>query len=104
MVMRDASASPVESLVTLARGMTVVAKFLWPLPDKGLRRRLYRITSPSLVMTGAIDPLVPSLYAEDFRAGIRDAKAFAVAGAGHMLPYEQPNAVCEQLIPFMQSN
>ncbi|MFM9885851.1 MAG: alpha/beta fold hydrolase [Burkholderiales bacterium] len=104
MVMRDTSAGPVESLVTLARGMTVVAKFLWPIPDKGLRRRLYRITSPTLVMTGAVDPLTPSSYAEDFRAGIRDARAFVIAGAGHMLPYEQPNAVCEQLIPFMQSN
>ncbi|MSQ18592.1 MAG: alpha/beta hydrolase [Betaproteobacteria bacterium] len=104
MGVRDASAGPVESLVTLARGMTVVAKFLWPLPDKGLHRRLYRITSPSLVMSGAKDPLVPRSYAEVFRAGMHGAKAIEIAGAGHMLPYEQTDVVCKDLLPFMQTD
>jgi pimeloyl-ACP methyl ester carboxylesterase len=102
MVARDAAANPVDSLVTLARGMTVVAKFLWPLPDKGLRRRLYRISCPTLVMTGANDPLTPASYAEDFRSGIRDAKAVSVAAAGHMLPYEQATTVIERLAPFLK--
>ena len=104
MVARDTSAGPVESLVTLARGMTVVAKFLWPLPDKGLHRRLYRITSPTLVMSGDKDPLVPHFYADVFRAGIRGAKAIAIAGAGHMLPYEQIDAVCKDLLPFIPTD
>lgn len=103
MVARDASAGPVESLVTLARGMTVVAKFLWPIPDKGLRRRLYRINGPTLIMAGAADALAPATYVEDFRSGIRGAKATIIPGAGHMLPYEQPAAVCETLIPFLLS-
>jgi len=102
MVARDAGAGPVESLVTLARGMTVVAKFLWPLPDKGLRRRLYRITSPALVMSGDKDPLVPHSYAEVFRTGIRNVKAIEIADAGHMLPYEKADAVCKDLLPFLQ--
>jgi pimeloyl-ACP methyl ester carboxylesterase len=103
MVARDAAANPVDSLVTLARGMTVVAKFLWPIPDKGLRRRLYRINAPTLVMTGASDPLAPASYAEDFRSGIRGAKAMTIAGAGHMLPYEQARTVIEHLVPFLKA-
>ena len=34
----------VEGMVRLVMGFTAVAKFMWPLPDKGLARRCYRIT------------------------------------------------------------
>src|SRR5439155_14782474 len=69
----------------LVQGMTAVTKFVWPLPDKGLRRRLHRITAPTLVVWGTKDRMVPPSYAEDFAAGIPDARVELLDDAGHMV-------------------
>jgi pimeloyl-ACP methyl ester carboxylesterase len=91
----------VEVLVTLARGMASVAKFMWPIPDRGLARRLHRIEARTLVVFGADDALVPASYADDFVAGIADASAVVVPGAGHMVPVERPQAVLDAIDAFL---
>lgn len=85
----------VEALVTIARGMTAVAKFLWPIPDKGLRRRLYRIRARTLIVAGERDAFVPASYAADFAAAILDARSLVIADAAHMAPYERTREVLE---------
>jgi pimeloyl-ACP methyl ester carboxylesterase len=79
--------------VKLAQSLTAVTKFVWPIPDRGLRRRLPRIACPTLVLFGAEDKVISSRYATDFKAGLRDGRTEVVAGAGHMLAYEQPEQV-----------
>ena len=90
-----------EALVSLARGMASVAKFMWPIPDRGLARRLHRIRARTLVVFGAEDALVPASYADDFVAGIADAAAVLVPGAGHMVPVERTQAVLEAIDAFL---
>ncbi len=70
-------------------GLVTLGKYIWPLPDKGLGRRLRRIKAPTLVIWGEKDNLTPSQYADDFVAGIPDAKAEFIPDAGHMAPYER---------------
>src|SRR5262245_45709394 len=41
---------PVEKAVVISQAMTSVAKFVWPIPDKGLRRRLPRVTTKTKVV------------------------------------------------------
>lgn len=77
-----------EALISMAQGFSAVAKFVWPIPDKGLRRRLRRISAPVLLVWGAKDRVVPVSYASQFEAGLADAKVTIVEGAGHMLPKE----------------
>jgi pimeloyl-ACP methyl ester carboxylesterase len=91
----------VEALVDLARGMTTVAKFLWPLPDRGLSRRLYRITAPTAIVFGELDAFTPARYADDFAEGIADAERHIVADAGHMVPLERPGEVAEIVLRFL---
>ena len=91
----------VEALITLARGMTSVAKFMWPIPDRGLARRLDRITAPTLVVFGAEDAIVPASYADDFVAGIADARKAIVPGAGHMVPVERPEETLGAIEAFL---
>lgn len=86
-----------DQAINLARGLTAVTKFVWPIPDRGLRRRLSRIACPTLVLFGAEDAVVSPRYAEDFRSGIRTVETAAIPGAGHMLPYEQPKAVIDKI-------
>jgi pimeloyl-ACP methyl ester carboxylesterase len=79
----------VEALVPIVRGLTTLAKFMWPIPDRGLSRRLRRITAPTLLLWGEEDALVPARYADDFAAAIPNATKVIVPGAGHMVPLER---------------
>ena len=72
--------------------MASILQFIWPLPDKGLRKRLYRVTAPTLLVWGAEDRLVHPAYGDDFVAAIADARLEIVDGAGHLPQLEQPDA------------
>jgi pimeloyl-ACP methyl ester carboxylesterase len=90
----DADAKVVAAqTVRLAQSLTAVTKFVWPIPDRGLRRRLPRISCPTLVLFGAQDQVISPRYAADFKSGLRDGQTAVVKGAGHMVAYEQPEQV-----------
>jgi pimeloyl-ACP methyl ester carboxylesterase len=98
----DEDAEPdVEMLVMLVQGMTSVAKFMWPIPDRGLARRLDRIRARTLVVFGEEDALVPPRYADDFVSGIPAASKVLIPGAGHMVPVERPTEVLEAIDRFL---
>ena len=50
-------------------------------PHRDLRRRLYRIAAPTLVVWGNADRYIPPLYADEFVAGIARAAKALIAGA-----------------------
>jgi pimeloyl-ACP methyl ester carboxylesterase len=87
--------------VAVAQAMTTVAKFLWPIPDSGLRRRLYRIAAPTLVLFGESDAVVPPSYGADFAAAIPNATSETVAGAGHLLTSDRPDEVIDRVVGFL---
>ena len=87
-------------MVKLAGSLTAVTKFVWPIPDRGLRRRLPRIACQTLVLFGGEDRVISPRYADDFKAGLRDGQTAVIAGAGHMLPYEKPEEVEYELNRF----
>jgi pimeloyl-ACP methyl ester carboxylesterase len=80
---------PVEKAVTVVQAMTSVAKFIWPIPDKGLRRRLHRVSAKTLIVFGADDAFVPAIYADEFAAAIPGARKAVVPDAAHMVVYER---------------
>jgi pimeloyl-ACP methyl ester carboxylesterase len=89
------------NIIGLLQGLTSAGKFLWPIPDKGLGRRLRRITADTLVVWGADDQLAPARYADDFAAAIANAEPPRVLdGAGHMVPYERQAEVVELIAAF----
>jgi pimeloyl-ACP methyl ester carboxylesterase len=78
----------VEVVIALVRGMTTVARFLWPIPDRGLSRRLRRVKAETLIVHGAEDRFVPVQYAGDFVALLPNASQRIIRGVGHMLTVE----------------
>jgi pimeloyl-ACP methyl ester carboxylesterase len=78
----------VESVIALVRGMTTVARFLWPIPDRGLSRRLHRVRMRTLVVHGQEDRFVPAAYLADWLALLPDARGEVIPDAGHMLTVE----------------
>jgi len=86
--------------LTWAMGAT--GKFIWPIPDKGLKKRIHRITAPTLLLWGEHDRLVPRAYAKEFAGRIADTRLEVVAGAGHAPHLEQPDATARAVLAFLQ--
>jgi len=69
--------------------MGCTGKFVWPIPDRGLGRRLHRISVPTLVLWGEQDRLAPVAYAQLFAAAIADSRVETIADCGHVPQLEQ---------------
>lgn len=89
-------------IIERVRSLAAVGKFLWPIPDKGLIRRMPRITSPSLIVMGEKDQIVPASYADEFTSRIPGASAATIPDAGHMLMLERPDEFADAAIEFLQ--
>jgi pimeloyl-ACP methyl ester carboxylesterase len=88
----DRTDEQVEQLIALVRGFRTVAKFLFPIPEHGLERRLRRITAPTLVLWGDGDRFVAPSYADLFAARIPDCRVERIAEVGHLIGAERPEA------------
>lgn len=94
----DRTEAQIEELIDLARGFRTAAKFLFPIPEHGTERRLWRIAAPTLVVWGEDDRFVPPLYAGLFRERIRGARVRMIERAGHLVALERPDACAEALL------
>ncbi len=84
-------------LVRNARQLGMAGKLMFPIPERGLISRLYRIKVPTVVIWGESDRMIPPVYAAAFAAAIAGAKPVMVPEAGHMVTLEQPAAVAEAI-------
>jgi pimeloyl-ACP methyl ester carboxylesterase len=91
----------VEVIIERLATLQAAAKFLWPIPDKGLRRRMHRIKAPTLIIWGRQDRMIPPAYAEDFKAGIPQAEVVMVDKASHLVHLEQTARCIELIRKFM---
>lgn len=89
-------AAQIERIQRLA----VMGKFIWPIPDKGLKKRIHRITAPTLLLWGDADQINPVAYGEEFVRRLKSAELRVLRG-GHMLPYEAPDAVARAVSDFL---
>jgi pimeloyl-ACP methyl ester carboxylesterase len=81
--------------------LACTAKFIWPIPDRGLRKRLHRIDVPTLIVWGHQDRLVNSVYAQEFQSGIAGARVEVLEGAAHMPQLEQPARTLSAVVDFL---
>jgi pimeloyl-ACP methyl ester carboxylesterase len=90
-----------EFYIGSQRRLSMAGKILFPIPNRRLSKRLYRLTAPTLLVWGAADRLIVPAYAERWKAMIPGARVVTVENAGHMLPYEQPDAFVRALGDFL---
>ena len=81
--------------------LTAAGKFLWPIPDRGLKRRAYRIKAPTLVLWGENDRIIPAVYAEDFSKLVSGSQVSVVTNAGHLLMIERAEVFSEAVADFL---
>ncbi|MEJ7687641.1 MAG: alpha/beta hydrolase [Variovorax sp.] len=70
--------------------------------DAGREATLARIASPTLVIHGDADPLVPMACGEDTARRIPGARFVRVPGMGHDLPPQVVEILLEHIVPFLQ--
>lgn len=84
-------------LVTNARQLGMAGRILFPIPERGLAGRLYRIKAKTLLIWGDSDRLVVPAYAHAFKKAIAGAELVAIPEAGHMVTIEKPDQVLSAL-------
>jgi pimeloyl-ACP methyl ester carboxylesterase len=90
-----------ETLIGISWAMGVSTKWWWPIPDRGLDKRIHRITAPSLVIWGEADGLVSPEYAADFARLIRNCRAEVLPNAAHVPQLERLDVVPDMVQEFL---
>ena len=75
----------------------MAGKILFPIPERGLAERLYRVKAKTVIVWGDSDKLIPPVYAQAFKRSIAGAELVSVPEAGHMVTLEQPAQVVAAL-------
>ena len=93
-------------LIRNARQLGMAGKLLFPIPERGLAGRLYRIKAKTVIVWGESDRMIPPVYGPAFTAEIAGARLVKVPEAGHMVVLEKPGAIVEAVagIRVTQSN
>lgn len=81
--------------------LAAAGRFIWPIPDKGLRKRLHRISAPTLLLWGENDQLNPVVYGEEFARRIKTAELKVVEG-GHMWIHERSDVSALTILEFLK--
>lgn len=96
----DRSDEQVEILLAMSRGFRTAAKFLFPIPENGLERRLRRIEAPTLIVWGEQDRFISPLYADIFFEKIKGAQVVKIPDTGHLIGLESPDVYAAALIEW----
>jgi len=99
----DGEEARVAAQVRLTWAMGATGKFIWPLPDKGLKKRIHRLTHPTLILWGEDDRVVPPVYAEEFSRRLSGARVETLARAGHAPHLERPVDVARLVGDFLEA-
>jgi pimeloyl-ACP methyl ester carboxylesterase len=94
---------PMELVLPIWKSMSATAKLGWDpyLHNPKLRRRLHRISAPTLVIHGAVDTLVPKAISEAYAAEIPDARLVDVPDAAHLATLEKPAEIAALVREFV---
>ena len=84
-----------DYLIRNARQMGMAGKILFPIPERGLAERLYRVKARTVIVWGESDRLIPPIYGPAFQAAIAGSRLVKVPDAGHMVILENPAKVVE---------
>jgi pimeloyl-ACP methyl ester carboxylesterase len=93
----------VAAIVGLTWAIGCTSKFVWPIPDKGLAKRIHRIVAPALVIWGKQDALVPVAYAAEFGRLIANSRVEILDECGHIPQLEQPEQTMSLVREFLAS-
>ena len=92
-----------EAFETRLTADRAAARFAWRpyLHNPKLPARLGRVTSPTLIVWGGANRLLPPAYADAWRQRIAGAEVAIVPDVGHLAGLERPEAVADRIEAFL---
>jgi len=90
-----------ELMLEMYKCMASAGKFMWPIPDKGLKRRIHRVQCPTLILWGASDKLIPPVYGDAFLKSIPGSRLVTLPQSGHMPMLEQQDGFVQAVTNFL---
>jgi len=98
----DNSDAMVDMQIQIMWSLACTGKFVWPIPDKGLKKRLHRIAAPTMIIWGKQDGIASAEYAGEFASRIAEARVEIIEKAGHLPHVEQTTVVVELVTAFLR--
>ena len=83
--------------------LACTGKFVWPIPDRGLAKRIHRIGAPTLIIWGQDDGVIAAAYAQEFASHIPGVRVELIDHAGHLPHLEQPERVAALVEDFLRA-
>jgi pimeloyl-ACP methyl ester carboxylesterase len=84
-----------------ARRLGTAGKILFPIPNRRVSKRLYRVTTPVLIAWGSNDQYMDPMYAQAWRSLLENATVLSLDAAGHMVPFERPDELAAAIGDFV---
>lgn len=100
---------PADPEEAIAAGAAMVwalgctGKFCWPIPERGLSKRLHRVSAPTLIVWGEEDALISVDYADEFARRIPNSRVARIPGAGHIPQVEATQTTLRHVLPFLRT-
>ncbi|CAA9209515.1 MAG: Hydrolase, alpha/beta fold family [uncultured Acidimicrobiales bacterium] len=91
----------VEFMIGNAKRLGTAGKILFPIPNRRLSKRLYRLRAETLVTWGEGDRLYPKPYADRWAELVPASERVTIPQAGHMVTVEQPEALARAVESFL---
>ncbi len=85
----------------LVWALGATGKFIWPIPDKGLKKRLHRVKALTLIVWGEDDALISSVYAQEFAERIANSRVEIIKDCGHVPQVERLDLVKPLVAEFL---
>jgi pimeloyl-ACP methyl ester carboxylesterase len=95
LILKDGSVDMLENYVMEMKNLKSSAKFLWPLPDTGVEKRLHLVKAPTLIVSCGMDHVVPALYGEAWQSRVAGSQRVVIPDAGHLVNLEQPEKLAD---------
>ena len=97
----EENAARIEAQVGFIWSQACTGKFVWPIPDRGLKKHIHRIGMPTLIIWGKADGIAAPVYAEEFARRIPKSRVALIDAAGHLPHLEQPQQVAGAMRDFL---
>jgi pimeloyl-ACP methyl ester carboxylesterase len=85
-----------------SRRLGTAGKVLFPIPNRRLSKRVYRLAAPTLLAWGDQDRFIPpDVYLPAWHDAIGHAQSCRIGDAGHLVTLEQPAELAQKVQEFL---
>jgi pimeloyl-ACP methyl ester carboxylesterase len=91
-----------RAIVERQMALSSATKFVWPIWDKGLKKRIHRIKAPTLLIWGGSDGVNPPVYGPEFQRLIPGSRLEVMKETAHAPMIEKPGEFAALVTGFLK--